>query len=469
MDSGTLLAAEITRFSYQQGTAELLHNISLACAEGRVANVIGQNGVGKTSLLLCCIGVYPYLRSGLLDGKVSFRSRAGVSVLSLATLEELHRHLAYVGQDPDTAMLTRTVIEELVLLRLLKGEDRLKARAKCEELASEAGLTSILNRRLCSLSQGEKQLTLALAAASANAKIAVFDEPFAMLDGESRVKLSSALSRLQKLGAGIILSSLPSNNSSVSDRGLVVETSEDVSQVMEPIYTGQPQPTHSRLTTLPDVGRLPHTESPRLAVEAVEHWFEHGWRLGPLSFSCDSGETAWIWGRNGSGKSTLLRIIAGLQKPKRGSVCLGPDRVTAACMRPARIAYVPQNPEHSFIARSVAEELALSVRATDQAQDWLDSLRRLWQEIWATPCPLDRDPHCLSFAQKKILAILSSGLGAELIVIDEPYLGLDMTRRDHVRELMQLLARSGRIVVVADHDPAGPGVPARQVKLEAIP
>ncbi len=158
----------------------------------------------------------------------------------------------------------------------------------------------------------------------------------------------------------------------------------------------------------------------------------------PLTLEVRAGALTALTGPSGAGKSTLLRALLGPGGPATGSV-LRPD--------PRQIASVPQNPEHSFVATTVREEVL--------ASPWADE-PRLAEELLAR-AGLDHlagaHPHRLSGGEQRRLAIVAAlAQHPALLVLDEPTVGLDARRRRAVAELLEAATARGCAVLVATHD-----------------
>lgn len=160
-----------------------------------------------------------------------------------------------------------------------------------------------------------------------------------------------------------------------------------------------------------------------------------------------------IVGRNGSGKSTLARLLAGLVAPDGGRVRIAgidPFRDRRAAID--RIGILFQNPEHQLIFPRVDEEIAFGLRQqglsraeaaarTETALAGFDKLH--WKDaIIAT----------LSQGQKHLVCMIAVlAMRPELLILDEPYAGLDIPTR---RQLARYLRRSGVRTCHISHEPA---------------
>lgn len=174
--------------------------------------------------------------------------------------------------------------------------------------------------------------------------------------------------------------------------------------------------------------------------------------LGPLDLSLDVRRVGVI-GRNGSGKSSLVRLIAGLVAPSEGEVRI--DGIDMSRDRDAAIRSVGvmfQNPDHQIIFPTVIEEVSFGLRqightktaAHDAAMAALD---RFGKADWA-----DRSTQALSQGQKHLLCLISVvAMGPRLLLLDEPFAGLDIPTR---LQLRRYLDRAGLAVLHVTHDPA---------------
>ncbi|WP_253705423.1 ATP-binding cassette domain-containing protein [Brachybacterium sp. P6-10-X1] len=160
----------------------------------------------------------------------------------------------------------------------------------------------------------------------------------------------------------------------------------------------------------------------------------------PVDLTVRAGRLGVLTGPSGAGKTTLLRVLTAAAPPAHGSV-RRPDL--------SRIATVPQDPEHSFVAATVREELLASPWADDE--ELADQLLER-----AGLVPLARaNPHRLSGGEQRRVAIVAAlAQKPELLVLDEPTVGLDARRGEAVLGLLEDAASRGCAVLAASHDPA---------------
>lgn len=201
---------------------------------------------------------------------------------------------------------------------------------------------------------------------------------------------------------------------------------------------------------------MPVALSPALVVDQICKDYDGRRVLGPLSFSLAPGEVLAILGHNGSGKSTTLGAIAGVVDLTQGSITLGdlvlvPDRDQPDYRR--KIAYVPDEPllfpdmtlrQHG---RFVAGAWGVS---EDRLEPLLDQLG-VGHVIDEVPATFSR-----GMRQKAGLA-LAFLRPSSVLLIDEPFSGLDQAGRSAFLHLLQDSCAAGAAAVIATHAQARVG------------
>jgi ABC-2 type transport system ATP-binding protein len=171
--------------------------------------------------------------------------------------------------------------------------------------------------------------------------------------------------------------------------------------------------------------------------------------LDGASFRVPAGSITALLGPNGAGKSTALKIALNLLRPSSGTVqVLGTDSRKLGPAELARIGYVADGME-------LPEWMTVT-----QFLDWCRPLYPKWdKEFEHTLCkqfalPTDRKLRHLSRGQK-MKAALASVLAyrPELLVLDEPFSGLDpLVRDEFISGLLELAGDEGFSVVLSSHD-----------------
>jgi ABC-type multidrug transport system ATPase subunit len=172
--------------------------------------------------------------------------------------------------------------------------------------------------------------------------------------------------------------------------------------------------------------------------------------LEPLDLTVDAGERIALVGHNGSGKSTLLRLIAGLLELTDGEIDI--DGYPAGSVDARAItSYVPDDPV-LYDDLSVREHLAYvaSLHGVEaDAADFDELLDQLGLAHRADDLPAR---FSRGLRQKTSLA-LGVVRPFQLLLVDEPFVGLDATGKQALLDLLDALHDAGLATLVATHDP----------------
>jgi ABC-2 type transport system ATP-binding protein len=185
-----------------------------------------------------------------------------------------------------------------------------------------------------------------------------------------------------------------------------------------------------------------------LVVDKINKSFGDNHVLRDISFSVRSGATYGLIGRNGSGKTTTIRVIMGLFPADSGSVAIDGEPPGRSG---ARLGYLPE--ERGLYPKCViADQMAYIGQLRGMAAS---AARRRSVELLER---LDAGEY-----YKKKLNTLSKGnqqkiqLAAaliddpEIVILDEPFSGLDPVNARILKELVTELARGGRMVIFSSH------------------
>jgi len=191
-------------------------------------------------------------------------------------------------------------------------------------------------------------------------------------------------------------------------------------------------------------------------VSCVKHSYEDGTEvdLCGLDFVALRVQRVAVLGPNGSGKTTLLYHLLGLLRPQEGIVrVFGVDPSREWKTIRERIGVVLQNVEEQLLAPTVFDDVAFSPRQYGMAEDAVR--RRVMEtlELLGIAHLREKVPHNLSGGEKRKVALAGAlVMRPELLVMDEPFEGLDPASRDKMLELMRVLATNGVAIVMSTHD-----------------
>lgn len=190
---------------------------------------------------------------------------------------------------------------------------------------------------------------------------------------------------------------------------------------------------------------------PILVAEEVTKAYADLVALAPLSLTVPAGQTVALVGHNGSGKSTFLRLAAGLLDLTSGSISIVGAPAGTSDAR-AAVSFLPDEPV-LYDDLSVREHLAYvaalhGVAATGDELDELIARVELTHRADDLPARFSR-----GLRQKTSIA-LALIRPFELLLVDEPFVGLDATGKAALLGILDELHADGATVVVATHDPS---------------
>jgi cobalt/nickel transport system ATP-binding protein len=182
----SMIAVRELRYTYPDGTVAL-DGIDFDLREQETAVLLGANGSGKTTFVLCLAGLLPAASGSIfIDGEL----------LTKTTAPSLRRHLGLVFQDADDQLFLPTVLEDVMFGPLNHGLTRMEAERVARESLSRTGVTSGYDRPPYHLSAGEKRRVAIAGVLAMNPKVLVLDEPTTYLDPPGQRDLLSILSSL---------------------------------------------------------------------------------------------------------------------------------------------------------------------------------------------------------------------------------------------------------------------------------
>ncbi len=183
-----------------------------------------------------------------------------------------------------------------------------------------------------------------------------------------------------------------------------------------------------------------------------------GFHLGPVDVTLSPGEVLTLIGTNGSGKTTFIRSVLGLHAMRSGRVLFEDEPLTER--RPAQLAAVgymtdsPRDVISAFTAREfwryclIAHERA-SARRAPHVLDRAEQLARALD--FPSHAPRQLGELSLGTTRKAQL-IAATMTSPRLLVLDEPFIGLDFIAARAVEALLLELRAAGTIIVIANHD-----------------
>ncbi|MEF9908135.1 ABC transporter ATP-binding protein [Streptomyces sp. P9-A2] len=419
---------------------------------GQVTALMGSSGCGKTTLLRALVGHLPQA-AAVSAGTLRVLGHAPHQ-LAPDELRRLRRtSIAYVGQDPGSALNPRMTVRRLVTeLATDSGEENVAALlAECR-LPTDAG---IAERRPTALSGGQQRRVALARALARTPKVLLLDEPTAGLDATLRDEIAHLLRHLaaSRNLAVVVATHDPDLAAACADHTIYL--------------TSKTTPTlRTAPGTLPDSGAPGASADDGIAAKSIDAYFRDGRRRRPVltgaAFTAAPGSATAIVGPSGSGKTTLLRVLAGLHPTHTGQLTLDGRPLAAGVRRRTReqqrrIQLVPQNPLAALnprhtIGQQLARPLRLHADLPKNARP--DRVAELLTQVGLTTDHADRYPSELSGGQRQRVSIARAlAADPDILLCDEITSALDGDTATGIMDLLTCLRTEHHMtLIVVSHE-----------------
>jgi branched-chain amino acid transport system ATP-binding protein len=466
---------EVSGVSKSFGGVQALSHCELEVAEGSITGLIGPNGSGKTTLFNVITG---YER--VTDGEVSFK---GASIKN-ATPDRVFR--LGVGRTFQlTRLFPRLTVEENMLVATQRHQGWLRGvmrragssseRRRATELLDFVGIARLASEPAGSLSYGQRKLLELASLLVADPAVLLLDEPAGGVNPTLINHLGDRIRELNRAGKTFLV--VEHNMEFVmgichrvtvlnQGRTLVTGAPDEVrsNPAVLDAYLGDDgvratAPSGAiRVTREPARADAP-TAAPRrealLTLRGITAGYGGGDILKDVTFDVPEGGITCIVGPNGAGKSTLLKTISGLLHPRIGEIHFRDERISGLApgtILGRGISHIPQ--AHSlFPEMTVGENVemgAFSIGDKALVRERLEAVQELF------PIVRERAGEkggSLSGGQQRLVEFARClMLDPALIILDEPSMGLDPQTRATVFEMVELMNRQGRTILLVEQN-----------------
>lgn len=458
----TKLVARGYGWTHAGRRAPALADIDLVVSPGEKVLLCGDSGSGKSTLLAAIAGVLGGDDEGTRVGEILLEDASGHVEPPGRTIP-----VGLVLQDPDSQVIAARVGDDVAFGCENLAYPRSEIWRRVSAALSMVGPSVDLSFPTEQLSGGQKQ-RLALAGVIAmGAGMVLLDEPTANLDPEGAREVIEAVSTMvERTGATlIVVEHQHAAWKGVLDRAIELKDGRIVADgpvetvVASRSISGLPRARGIDGAASGSVGVVPEAaESESAALWSTDLVTRFG---PPRSYALPRGKSTVITGPNGAGKTTWLMTVAGLLPAKSGEIGVaeyvrrglkGSPLTWKSRELADRIGFVFQNPEHQFVARTVAEELRVAPRVMrrevpeKRIEQLVESLR--------LGHVLNANPFTLSGGEKRRLSVATALVTApEVLLLDEPTFGQDPHTFTELVWLLRRMADEGTTIASVTHDP----------------
>ena len=180
-----ILALQDATLVYETNREAAFQNLDFALHAGERLGIVGDNGSGKTSLLMALTGLRP-----LASGRLLFRGRP---VQGRKDLRALRRSVGLVFQNSDDQLFSPTVLEDVAFGPLNLGCSNEEALQKAQAILTKLGIRHLAEYSPHQLSGGQKRLVALATAIVMEPEVLLLDEPTNGLDAAGRATLAEVL------------------------------------------------------------------------------------------------------------------------------------------------------------------------------------------------------------------------------------------------------------------------------------
>lgn len=197
-----------------------------------------------------------------------------------------------------------------------------------------------------------------------------------------------------------------------------------------------------------------HPDTPILALKNINMRFKGTNTLENISFDLATGEQVAVAGPNGAGKSTLFKIIAGVWKATSGSVQIyGHEPGGHIC-----ISYIPQRSQIDWSFPVTIADVVMMGRVGKlktfewpKPSDW-QKVRQALETVGLLELSKRQISELSGGQQQRMFIARALAQEAELMLMDEPFTGLDITAQEQIFQVLTTLKKEKVTLLVSMHD-----------------
>jgi ribose transport system ATP-binding protein len=433
----TITATGVTK---RYGNTRALNGAELQLGKGEILGLVGHNGAGKSTLMRMLAG-----REQPDEGSIIARDAVTGAPWNARTAEAAGVRMVY----QELALCADLTIAENAYLSDRRPFGPFAWLGRAERRIGEVldtvfpGHGIAVVSRAGELPMAKRQMVeIARALCTDELRLLILDEPTESLGVDAADQLYAHLRTLTARGVSVLLIShrmqeviANSDRVAVMKDGTVVETFPGRTTTEEQLLVamgGEVRPDDSTLE-LPEPERV---EGARETVASIRS-------DGPISFTARAGEIIGLAGLAGQGQDRVLAQLWGAGILNRS--------VTASRRR----AYVPGDRQTSGILPlwSVAENLTISAMRTISRAGVIDARKkRDLARHWITALKVRGDAATPITAlsggnQQKVIVARAFATDAELVLLDDPFRGVDVATKNELYALMKTEAAAGRAIV----------------------
>lgn len=448
-----MLKIENLTFSYTEGEP-IIKNLSLEVKKDELLMIVGNNASGKSTLAKLMMGLLTTSRcQSRLEILTSIGCQNKTKILTSSRCQNefettthsgchielkvsTKRYIGFIGSNPELQLIANTVAEDIAFGMENQNLPPEIIRKRVKQWLSELQMENLAEKSPHELTQLQQQQVVLAGILATEPEIIILDEPTLGLDPEGRDKIFKIIKNIKDKTIIYVTSSYQSalapDRILYLFRGCLYNT---------PVQNPSENPS-GKLPNNP-----PSTPPHPVVIDFRRVSYNDGDYnvLRDIHFQVLKASTTLIHGTHKSGKTALLQLINGLLLPTAGSVSannylINPNTQSKQLI-PLRkkIGYSFQYPEQQLFANTVLEDVMFApLNFGKNSDEALKICKEILSAIGIGADLYNRHPATLSFSQKKLVTIAASFVSnPDIVVLDEPLLGLDVDNATKVMDFIR--------------------------------
>lgn len=438
-----------------------LNDASVTLVRGEIHGLMGENGAGKSTLIKIITGVY---RADSGDLKLDDRD-----LVFSSPRDAIAAGIAVVHQERN--LIQDFSVAENILLERLPTRNGLvdfaQAQSETRQHLAKVGLDIDPAIEVRRLSVAQMQMVEIAKALSHKANVLLLDEPTASLTDAEAETLFRLVRQLRDGGTAVLFVSHKLEEVlSLCDRVTVLRDGETTlmaapvagmtrAKLIEAMIGRPERPILPRK-------RRPHLDQPRMQVEALATSYGHR----AIDFTLHRGEILGLYGLVGAGRTELARALLGQGRIRSGRVLVDGTAVRVRSVRDAikrlRIGYVSEDrkyegvildhPIRSNIAITVWEAIARTFGLLARNNEIAVAAPLAARLEIRTPNLEQHVGNLSGGNQQKVSLAKWLAADVDILIVDEPTVGIDIKAKSYIHELINELADRGMAILLISSD-----------------
>ena len=451
------------------GVTKALDNVNLKLNSGECLALMGENGAGKSTLIKILMGVYQKDSGEIFveDNKVNIYK----------PINAKQNGISAVYQDVFLAKQL-TIGENFFLGNLPKNKfgiiDWDKVYSESDKHLKALNIDLDSKEKLSKLPIAGWQMVAIAKSIYQNAKILILDEPTALLTNDEKLQIFEIINRLKSQGCGIIyVSHRMEEIFEISDRVTILKdgqyidtlnTKETDENTLVKLMVGR---------SFVDMYNIESHSTDKVVLD-VDNISSFDNKIRNISFNLKQSEILGMFGLVGSGRSEIMRMIFGADKLSSGDIKIYDKKVRFKNPKQAiknRIGFIAEDRKHQSLALNLCIKDNINLPSLDNiskfgfinAKKMINNSKQYVNKLHIKVQNINQSVNSLSGGnQQKVVIGKWLLTGSQILIADEPTIGVDVGARADIYKLFENLTASGvSIILISSYLPEVMGLSDR--------